>query len=198
MLPSKTAASLTSLGPALGISSLIVLRCFLTSNKHLRVKWPNDLMLQDGKVAGLLVEASTKGDRLLLVIGMGLNLWGQAHLSTTLGRDVAAIAPILKSDALAQDLVCQLAMAWQSTLQVIQEQGFAAYHKAFNEHDYLAGRDVWVSQPERAPIKGCAQGLSPDGRLMVMTDSQLRGFDVADVSVRLTMPPTTESDTGTQ
>lgn len=60
-------------------------------NRHLsrpviRIKWPNDLMIGEKKVGGLLVESRTAGDRVRVVVGFGLNL---------------TVAPVPESDMLA-------------------------------------------------------------------------------------------------
>lgn len=182
----KDAASLASLGPALGINSRMAISKYLTESAALRVKWPNDLMLGAGKVAGLLIEAATKGDRLLVVIGMGLNLQGNAALSTELKREVADIVPALQPDVKAQDLVIALARAWQSTLETVQHQGFAPYHEVFAQHDYLAGQPARVLQQGNCVSSGTVQGLDQQGRLLMMTETGLTAFDVGDVSLSLT------------
>ena len=186
-LPAKAAPSLSCLGPALGISSRMAIEELLIEPQALRVKWPNDLMLKHGKVAGLLAEAVTQGQQLRVVVGMGVNLGGQTELSKALERDVAAIAPHLRADVTAEDLICALAQAWHSTIQTIQQRGFAPYHAAFTEHDYLAGHEVSVLQQGHCIAWGHAKGVDHGGQLLVMTDHGLQSFDVGDVSVRLSV-----------
>ena len=184
-LPAKAAPSLACLGPALGISSRMALGVLVIEPDALRVKWPNDLMLKHGKVAGLLTEATTQGEQLHVVVGMGINLSGQAELSTALERDVAALAPDLQADVTAEDLICTLALAWQSTVQTIQHHGFAPYHEAFTQHDYLLGHEVSVLQQGKTIACGHATGVDPSGQFMVKTDDGVSSFDIGDVSVRL-------------
>ena len=190
-LPAKATPSLTCLGPALGISSRMAIGEFLTEPESLRVKWPNDLMLKHGKVAGLLTEAVTQGEQLLVVVGMGMNLSGQSELSTTLEREVAAIAPHLRAGVTVEDLICSLALAWQTTIKTIEQQGFTPYHAAFMEHDYLAGHEVRVLQQDQPIACGHARGVDHRARLLVMTDHGLSSFDIGDVSVRLNLSQAT-------
>ncbi len=53
-----------------------VLRAFLANmtREHVEVKWPNDLIIQQKKIAGILVERKTVGGRSYLVVGIGLNV----------------------------------------------------------------------------------------------------------------------------
>lgn len=190
-LPAKAAPSINCLGPALGISSRMAIGELLIEPESLRVKWPNDLMLKHGKVAGLLTEAVTQGEQLLIVVGMGMNLSGQSELSTALERDVAAIAPDLRAGVTVEDLICTLALTWQATIKTIEQQGFAPYHAAFIEHDYLAGREVSVLQQDQPIACGHAKGVDHLARLLVMTDHGLSSFDIGDVSVRPNLSQTT-------
>lgn len=61
------------------VSVRIAIHLCSTLNSHLsegvlRIKWPNDLMLGDGKAAGILVESRIRGDRAGLVVGVGVNI----------------------------------------------------------------------------------------------------------------------------
>jgi biotin-(acetyl-CoA carboxylase) ligase len=182
---SQNASSLSALGPALGVSSVLALEGFLRNRQALQVKWPNDLMLGSGKVAGILAQTTIQGENMHLVIGMGLNLIGQTRLTRELDRDVAAIAAYLQPETQAQDLVCALALSWQTTIKTLTDQGFSAYHGLYAERDYLAGHAVEVTHQGQLVAHGQARGLDERGRLLVLTDHGLALFDVGDVSVRL-------------
>lgn len=64
----------------------------LLSGGELRIKWPNDLMLGEGKAVGILVESRIRGDRAGLVAGIGLNI-RQAPVP-----EAAALESLLKTD----------------------------------------------------------------------------------------------------
>lgn len=183
--PAQDAHLLTSLAPALGAASAMALEPFLLDPRRLRIKWPNDLMLGSGKVAGLLAQTTVSGSQMHLVLGMGINLSGQACLSATLNRDIADIATQLRSNTTAQDLVGALALAWQQALHVVARDGFVAYHDSYTERDYLAGQQIQVTQHDQVLGQGKAQGLDEAARLLVATDEGLHAFDIGDVSVRM-------------
>ena len=63
------------LTPLLGLALYKSLLC-LKDNLPLRLKAPNDIFLNDGKLCGLLVEASSKGHETLIYIGLGINVFG--------------------------------------------------------------------------------------------------------------------------
>jgi len=189
--PAQDAHLLAPLAPALGAASAVALEPFLLDPHNLRIKWPNDLMLGSGKVAGLLAQSVLSGRHMHLVLGMGINLSGQACLSQTLKRDIADIATQLRSNTTAQDLVCALALAWQHTIDAVARDGFVAYHDVYAKRDYLAGRRIQVTQHGQVLGQGQALGLDEAAQLRVLTDAGIKMFDIGDVSVRLS---TTQDD----
>jgi len=189
--PAQDAHLLAPLAPALGTASAMALEPFLLNPQNLRIKWPNDLMLGSGKLAGLLAQSALSGRHMHLVLGMGINLSGQACLSQTLKREVADIATQLRSNTTAQDLVCALALAWQHTIARIARNGFVAYYDDYAKRDYLAGQHIKVTQHGRVLGQGQAHGLDEAARLLVITSTGVKAFDIGDVSVRLS---TTQDD----
>jgi len=199
-----TLPQLSGLAPALGIASAQVVREHLSiagglSSARLglnvansvRVKWPNDLMLADAKLAGILVESVARQSRvhgatpyLYLVVGMGLNLSGSQALSAQLGRPVADLSNTgLKVDLVA--LVAALANAWQATLQTLAQEGFTPFVDRLKPIDYLQGKRVNVMQQEVVLKSGLAQGVTDQGALALRLDNgELESILVGDVSVR--------------
>ncbi len=64
------AHSMPGLSAVVGLSILEVLE-----NENLKLKWPNDLMLNDQKVGGILIESRSHGNLADIAIGIGLNLF---------------------------------------------------------------------------------------------------------------------------
>jgi len=191
------------LGPAIGVASCETLRKFVGNlpehpdaqpKPHpqalrLRLKWPNDLMLDEGKLAGILIESQIRHDRLLLVIGMGLNLTGAASLSKDLQRPVAALSEL---DLQPQDasltcahLIAALARAWQDTVNEMEVSGFETFLPRFDDVDFLQQKPVSIIEQEKTLFEGKACGVNTHGALLVQTAQSIETVTVGDVSVRL-------------
>jgi BirA family biotin operon repressor/biotin-[acetyl-CoA-carboxylase] ligase len=122
-----------------------------------RIKWPNDVLLDGLKVAGILVEGRPLEG--WSVLGIGLNLAVEidslpvelAGRAGTLGRPAAELEPTLEAllDALGRRLA----------------DPPAAVLEAWRERDALLGRGV-----EWAQGRGTAAGVDGEGRLMVVLD----------------------------
>lgn len=129
-----------------------------------RLKWVNDIWLNDKKVGGILVEAESVGSKVdFMVAGMGLNVNGSA---ATLPADVRGLATtveeVLGCDSCIPDLetlLLQTIERWLGTLA--SEPG--AVIAAWRQRDALLGRNVTVD----GKPAGQAQGIDERGHLRV-------------------------------
>lgn len=130
----------------------------LLGRAETRLKWPNDVLLGERKLAGILCEGRWHGDAVQWVgLGVGVNV------SNPIPREVArgAVAldewlPAVRRLDLLDRLIPALA-ALGSSAPTLSERECAA----FAARDWLLGRQL------RAPAAGRAQGLRPDGALLV-------------------------------
>ena len=71
----KLNANQTELGKLNYLSCLAALRAFKnTTNQALRIKWPNDIYLDNKKVSGILIESQSSGKDIFLSLGVGINI----------------------------------------------------------------------------------------------------------------------------
>lgn len=136
---------------------------------HPQIKWPNDILLDGRKAAGILCEGSWESDqRLAVVAGLGVNvLHTRADfppelqpLATSL---VLAGAPELSRLQLAGALVREvLELAGSAPAEL--GGPFAAELRA---RDALFGQAVTLGGPGAAELEGVAEGIAPDGALRV-------------------------------
>lgn len=147
---------------------------------RLGLKWPNDLWLEgDRKLGGILIETASGigGPDRYVVIGVGLNVRapdGQG-LSTT-PACLHEIDAALDAPTALGRIVPPLVHA----LQAFARHGFAPLRSQFAERDLLLQREVSLSDGQ----SGLAQGVGPDGALLVQTADGLRAVTSSDISVR--------------
>ncbi len=123
-----------------------------------RLKWPNDLLLGDRKVGGILCESRWQGEQLAWVaVGLGLNVRNAPPAGVrTEAAALAEVAPGLDAAGLAQPVADAIA-ALADRPAALTEDELAA----FAVRDALAGRRL------AGPVQGIAEGPTPDGRLRV-------------------------------
>lgn len=190
---SQPGASLTfSLGLPLapadwsGLSLAVGISVAASLHPAIRLKWPNDLWLDERKLGGILIETTAVEGQRFVVIGVGLNVWApEAQGLATPPAWLQELDPALSGPAALGRLAAPLVRA----VQRFEAEGFAPMRAAFEARDALAGRMVRVGPPE-APadsaerVEGQACGVSASGALLVQTAVCLKEITSADVSVR--------------
>lgn len=124
------------------------------------LKWPNDVLVDDRKIAGILCEGRWQGDTLQwLAVGIGVNVANE--IPPELGERAIALCELLP-DVRRIDVLDRLvpALLPLTTHHAPLTESECA---AFARRDWLRGRQI------RAPIPGRAAGVRPDGALLVDT-----------------------------
>jgi BirA family biotin operon repressor/biotin-[acetyl-CoA-carboxylase] ligase len=146
------------------------------------LKWPNDVMVRDRKVGGILVERIDSPDAPpAAVIGIGLNVSQRPDElpvpdatslliegAATLDRSVLVKAVLRGLGGLLE--------RWESA-----EGGVAGLHEAYVEASSTLGRQVRVSLPGGEVVEGEAVAVDDVGRLVVLTASGERSLGAGDV-----------------
>lgn len=126
-----------------------------------RVKWPNDLYVADGKLAGILVEARWRANRIdWVAIGIGVNV----RVPTGV-ENAAALEPSTRR----VDVLAELVPA-------VRAAAHARGALTHAELDEFAARDVAVGRACVEPVAGHVRGITSAGELLVETDLGLRAF----------------------
>jgi len=176
---------LSSLGLVIGVCALRALRG--AGVEHLRLKWPNDLLIEDRKLGGILIELRTESTGpACVVIGIGVNVALGASLLEKIA--LTGLAPVdlascgLK-DSSRNAVAARLISACVDGLLEFERDGLKPFVREWVEADALRGRPVTVMGAEGAS-RGVARGIDLDGALLVETPAGLLRFVSGDVSVR--------------
>lgn len=129
----------------------------------LRLKWPNDLLLDGAKLAGILIEAESVGGRTATVAGIGINCAHHprdaGYPATDLSIHAGPIMPDVLFHALSGAVAARLAQ-WD------RGAGFAAIRAEWLSHAAGIGGDIVVRLPGRE-LAGTFESLDQMGRLML-------------------------------
>lgn len=147
------------------------------------LKWPNDLLLPDGKAGGILIEM--QGDALgpaQVVIGIGLNLYlpeGIGPLDQAAGA-LENHGLQLGRNALLGRILAEL----ERTLPRFAAEGFAPLRPEWEAHHVWHAQSAQVSMPDGSKLAGTILGVSDEGALRLLIDGQPRLIHSGDVSLR--------------
>ena len=170
------------LAPAswLGLSLAVGVSLAESLDPRIRLKWPNDLWLDDRKLAGILIETASFGDhesRRYAVVGVGINIAPQAGAQFSTAP--AWLRELLPESTPAQALL-RVAAPLVQALQAFETFGFAPFQSRFDSRDALRDRSVTLSDG----ITGTAHGTSEAGALLVLTAGGMKTVTSSEVSVR--------------
>jgi len=132
----------------------------LVRGPRARLKWPNDVLVDDRKIAGILCESRWQGETLQWIgVGVGVNVANEIPPELA-GRAIALreLLPDVRRLDLLDRLVPALLPLTTHHAPLTESEC-----TAFARRDWLRGRQI------RAPIPGRAAGVRPDGALLVDT-----------------------------
>lgn len=151
--------------------------------QDVRVKWPNDLYLQDRKLAGILVELTGKtGDAAQIVMGAGINL-------AMRGAEAAQINQgwiNLQEAGIAidrNDLAAKLINSLREALPLFERDGLAPFTERWKALDNFFNRPVKLLIGERE-IHGIARGIDKQGGLLLEQDGEVKSWVGGEISLR--------------
>lgn len=153
-----------------------------------RLKWPNDLVVDDGthlrKLGGILVEGGLQEGVARAVIGIGLNL----HMPPAAAAGIDQ--PWIDLEALLGDarppraeVAAAVVARVHAALDTFVTDGLAPTLDAFRTFDALAGAPVVVTAGA-SELRGDADGVDPDGALRVRTSDGVQRVHGGEVRVR--------------
>ena len=148
------------------------------------LKWPNDLVVDDRKLAGILVEVSRLGSgSAACVIGVGFNLDLVPADSGRIDQPWTDFAGEFGRVPARSTLASQTANALLDACARFRDRGLEPFAARWRERDALRGRSVRVFS-RGAPIDGTARGIDAGGALLVEHSAGVIRCESGEVSVR--------------
>lgn len=129
------------------------------------LKWPNDLLLNGGKVAGILLESAAPQT---LSIGVGVNLVGSPPQDALEDRAVLPVS-ILEETAVAiaaEDFLSALAAQFAALEQQFQTYGFAPIRTGWLAHAARLGQEI-TARTAQSETTGTFEDVDVDGQLVL-------------------------------
>ena len=155
-------------GPAAGLLPLLAgLVLAETVSRHLpqaavALKWPNDLLVDERKAAGILAEASAEA----VVLGMGINVdWRGVDRPEELA-EATSLAEVAGHDVDRWRLLAGVMGVFSQRYGQWQQLP-AAFLDGYRQRCVTIGRPVRVERTRRSTLTGIATGVDADGSLLV-------------------------------
>jgi len=145
------------------------------------LKWPNDVLIDGAKVAGIMLDSGALGSgQTWVALAFGVNL---AAAPANIDQPTTSLRALLPPDALAPEPTAFLA-ALRPKLETWSErivsEGFEPLRRAWLQRAYGLGQEARVVQGEQT-LEGRISGLSPRGELELDTPTGPRLIAAGDV-----------------
>jgi BirA family biotin operon repressor/biotin-[acetyl-CoA-carboxylase] ligase len=172
------------LGRASGLGALAVSEALEGRGLRPEIKWPNDVLLNGKKVAGILPEAHWSGERLqALILGIGLNIRSESlppanQVSFPATSVEAGLGKPVQPGELLR-MVLESLVRWKTRMDA-QE-----FIDAWQAKLAYKGKSVQLESADRLAVQAVVEGLAEDGSLkMRMENGELNTFQAGEIQLR--------------
>ncbi|WP_097113098.1 bifunctional biotin--[acetyl-CoA-carboxylase] ligase/biotin operon repressor BirA [Arsukibacterium tuosuense] len=172
---------------AMGLSLAIGLAVCRLLQQHYqlpaKVKWPNDIYVNEKKIAGILVELSGQVDAACdVVIGIGLNIGMPEQSAQHIDQPYTDLRTESAQHVERNSLVVALQHQVVSVLREFSATGFTSFVPEFNQFDLYANRKV--SLMAKLPISGICRGVDKQGGIIIETEKSTEVYYGGELTLR--------------
>ena len=187
----KGAAQLGGLSLVVGLAVLRALHDLgLRDSDAVGLKWPNDIVAGNAKLAGVLIE--TQGDMLgptTVVIGLGINVNVSENFKMSINQAVTDVNAICAQGERPPSRNRLLAHILQQLVRALDEfrlTGFSGFKSAWQKHHVLHGKPVHVLFGDSSTVDAIVKDVADDGALIVTINGKVLHVTAGEVSLRAT------------
>ncbi|MDC9607274.1 MULTISPECIES: bifunctional biotin--[acetyl-CoA-carboxylase] ligase/biotin operon repressor BirA [Xenorhabdus] len=176
-------------GPAAAIGLSLVVGIIIAEvlnrqgAESVKVKWPNDLYLDDKKLAGILVELTGKtGDAAHVVIGIGMNISMSSDQQRSINQNWTNLqqsGTIIERNKLVAEIIVELKKA----LIQFENEGLNSFIPRWFELDNFINRSVKLIIGDQE-VHGIARGIDQQGALLLDIDGVVTPYIGGEISLR--------------
>ena len=153
--------------------------------ERVQVKWPNDVVVDFRKLAGILVETSGESQGpSIAVIGVGVNYRLPERVVDQIDQPVVDVAHCTRDCPSRSALLGRILARLATTLDAFEQRGFESLRDEWRALHAYQGRRVRVVPAREAPFDAQVLDVAPDGALVVGTPSGPLRLSSAEISLR--------------
>jgi BirA family transcriptional regulator, biotin operon repressor / biotin---[acetyl-CoA-carboxylase] ligase len=153
--------------------------------KGIKLKWPNDIVYQDKKLAGILIEARlSKPGFYRIVTGIGLNIYTPTTNPHIIKRSITDICSIQNLPPQRNRLAGLLLKKILITLAEFRSKGFPAFIMSLEKLDSLKGKFIQIQTASNL-LEGIANGINSQGQLRIDIDGKPCYYSSGEIRIQL-------------
>jgi BirA family biotin operon repressor/biotin-[acetyl-CoA-carboxylase] ligase len=194
--PSELSGLSLAIGLAViaGIAAALEISEAALYRQGLRLKWPNDLLINNVKLGGILIEGgqTNPNSPTWMVIGLGINLRNAETISRRLQEHSSLGAAALDQLVPNQEAVPDTEFIWLKLIESFEKHihefdrhGFKHFKSSWAQWDAYEGQSVYISSTSTEPVIGIATGVDDTGALLLKQYDKTIPVHAGDVSLRV-------------
>ena len=150
------------------------------------LKWPNDILWHDKKLAGILIEVSgEQGGPSNVVLGLGLNCRISGLDGEAIGQPWIDLAALAGEKPTSRNLLAaKLVEALLEGMSEFQQCGFSAMVDEWNRYDLYQGKTVALQAGSQSII-GVHRGVGGNGALLLEVSGEIKAYHGGELSLRV-------------
>ncbi|MCF6256024.1 MAG: bifunctional biotin--[acetyl-CoA-carboxylase] ligase/biotin operon repressor BirA [Gammaproteobacteria bacterium] len=150
-----------------------------------QLKWPNDILLDGHKLAGILLELSGESSGpCAVVVGVGLNIRTPVREMSAVDQPWTDLESALGKTVSRNELTASLLRHLVHAVTDFEQQGLIPFMDEWKQWDALAGHEIILDLPTGV-VRGVARGVDENGALLLARNGELQRHHSGEVSVRL-------------
>ncbi len=176
-------SALSGLSLLIGVAVVRVLNSFSISGVGL--KWPNDILFDNQKLAGILIDL--RGEIFgpsYAIIGIGINFKLSEIIKSSIKQRVTDLSSISCIRIDRNFIFSALLIELQKVLSVFGCYGFSYFKDEWLSYHVYEGKEVSLILPNGSNIVGTVDGVVDDGSICLRTPVGKKSYHVGDISLR--------------
>jgi BirA family transcriptional regulator, biotin operon repressor / biotin---[acetyl-CoA-carboxylase] ligase len=177
------AAALSGLSLAVGVALIRALNSLGVN--HAQLKWPNDVLVDGKKLAGILIEL--QGDLegpSAAVIGVGINLNLPKNVLDSIDQPAIDLSNVSAKSINQSELLGVILKHLADVLSGFESHGFIGLRDEWLRYHAYQNKPVRMLLPNGTAINGVVKSVADDGILLVETALGLQRFSAGEISLR--------------
>lgn len=134
-----------------------------------KLKWPNDIMLSDKKLGGILCESILSQESRCVICGIGLNVNMGIEALQTIDRPATSLIVERPEKYSVDEILHSLTKTFLDYLRLFLKQGFDPFFEEFLKRSYLKIGQKIKFHDDRRQYEGIFQGINRDGSIVLET-----------------------------
>jgi len=173
----KDSLHLTSLAQIMTLSFAEVL---CNNNLAPKIKWPNDVLLNNHKCAGTLCEITFNKDHVDVFLGIGIDVNMSKEECAQIDKPATSLKVETGKDWSEEEILKALQEQFAKDLTLFKEKGFDPFHSKFENLMAYIGEEITCFDGEKE-YSGICHSLNSEGQLNLCIDGDMRTIFSGDI-----------------